>query len=554
METLAAPVSALIELRAADALLRLLRDKLLLSAQILEQAKAACQESVRSRPGQMGRWLFGRAPIDRGRRRQFTMTSALLERQLEQLGTVQHLLLTRPSPLSASVLVRRAAEAAGYESTRSEEADDVESRAAEGPQASLSDLAREELWAEQAQAWTRRARRLVSQTVAEVARSVSVGPDEKTTSDVLGQVAAWAEDGSSEGWLGALELVEGLPQAQRAQRHLLPGYAYFYSRVRAVPSSVAALALSAAVHSLLKPRWPELASAGQTFAGVLRGIYARRFYAPLRDIALDLLNRRPRLTDAAALHDSEKSLATMLAEFLQDSKFSSGSQGEREAALAAVSRAYEQEIKRGALRNIVQGKIIRLILIQVQLLKTELLKAMGALDDLVDANRLNVQLLASVPALLLLAAGSRGSFALLHVLRTRGLRSMRQVHLEMGDVLRRLERCLILAGAPRPQAGQRVLSEDAQDASGVEGDGVGSWGARKEQVLQGAELGEFTLHLHSFLLLLDFSSPAYPTESTDAVHREVQDLLHQGQISVPQQRALLSALMQRHDALAKFLR
>ena len=28
---------------------------------------------------------------------------------------------------------------------------------------------------------------------------------------------------------------------------------------------------------------------------------------------------------------------------------------------------------------------------QVQLLKTELLRAMGAIDDLVDANRLNVQ-------------------------------------------------------------------------------------------------------------------------------------------------------------------
>ena len=45
------------------------------------------------------------------------------------------------------------------------------------------------------------------------------------------------------------------------------------------------------------------------------------------------------------------------------------------------------------------------MLIQVQLLKTEGLRAMGAIDDLVDANRLNVQLLASVPAVVLVLGG-----------------------------------------------------------------------------------------------------------------------------------------------------
>ena len=60
-------------------------------------------------------------------------------------------------------------------------------------------------------------------------------------------------------------------------------------------------------------------------------------------------------------------------------------------------------------------------------LRRELLRAMGAIDDLVDANRLNVQLLASVPAVLLFAASSRASLNLLTAWRTRGLRSLRQV-------------------------------------------------------------------------------------------------------------------------------
>ena len=41
-----------------------------------------------------------------------------------------------------------------------------------------------------------------------------------------------------------------------------------------------------------------------------RGILERRFYTPLKDIALDLLNRGPRLTDDTALDDSQASRAT----------------------------------------------------------------------------------------------------------------------------------------------------------------------------------------------------------------------------------------------------
>jgi len=82
---------------------------------------------------------------------------------------------------------------------------------------------------------------------------------------------------------------------------------------------------------------------------------------------------------------------------------------------------------------------------------------MGAIDSLVDSNRLNMQLLASVPALLLLTGGSRLIGALVHRLSTRGLRSMRAVHSEMGGLLTRLERCLTLAGSPRPQPPSSAL-------------------------------------------------------------------------------------------------
>jgi len=42
--------------------------------------------------------------------------------------------------------------------------------------------------------------------------------------------------------------------------------------------------------------------------------------------------------------------------------------------------------------------------------------------------------------------------------------------------------------------------------------GGGTYGARR--VLCGAELGEFALQLHSYLLLLDYSKGAYPTKAS----------------------------------------
>ena len=97
----------------------------------------------------------------------------------------------------------------------------------------------------------------------------------------------------------------------------------------------------------------------------------------MRRIVLDFLHRRPRLTDASALEDAQTSLACMLDEFVSDAQAKRRTERlgagagevvkERAAALAAVSRAYEAEIRRGAVRNIVQGKLVRLILIQVHL-------------------------------------------------------------------------------------------------------------------------------------------------------------------------------------------
>jgi hypothetical protein len=58
------------------------------------------------------------------------------------------------------------------------------------------------------------------------------------------------------------------------------------------------------------------------------------------------------------------------------------------------------------MQSIVSGKIARLILIQLQFVKKELLTGMRAVDDLFSANHVNLQLLAITPAVLAYIAGT----------------------------------------------------------------------------------------------------------------------------------------------------
>ena len=138
----------------------------------------------------------------------------------------------------------------------------------------------------------------------------------------------------------------------------------------------------------------------------------------MKDIVLDLLNRRPRLVDPFSLLNEQTSLDNML----KDLGVGDGTSKTRVAALASASRMYEREVSRGAVRGLISGKVAQLMLIQIQQLKADLLSAMDQIDLLVDANRLNVQLIASIPAFLIIFVGTRALVLFISNLRMKDFR------------------------------------------------------------------------------------------------------------------------------------
>lgn len=67
--------------------------------------------------------------------------------------------------------------------------------------------------------------------------------------------------------------------------------------------------------------------------------------------------------------------------------------------MSPISQEYERELRR-PIQNIVSGRIARVVLIQLQFVKKELLVAMQAIDELFNANQVNLQIMAITPAVL----------------------------------------------------------------------------------------------------------------------------------------------------------
>ena len=569
----------LVEVRTLDAILRVARDRLISSSNRLRRARANWDWNLREYAGGPIRrtlsrtfrtalkWL-GRGTLEDDRRF-LAMAEAAYKKEISRLGAVQGLLLSRPVEMKSDALLGALVEGGDI------------SKGTYGGGVVNSEGAKEMLlqgkdetgsWSKEARQWSSNARALIRNIIAET--FVTVASDKKATShlsieEALGAVGDWSNgrrDADAETWHAVLVLVEGLAQPRRVGEHR--------ARIRAadvlkgikkldlggVPSSMFLLWLAHVVHDNVAPHWKVITEFCQKAMLAVWGVVDMRFWRPIRDITLDLLNRRPHLLDPYALTIEEASLDHML----RDLGVGDGTPEGRAAAVAAAARMYEDELKAGALKGLVRGRVVRLMLIQIQQLKAGLLKAMGSIDDLVDKNRLNVQLLASIPAFILVTYGSKFLFSFIVGLRMKKVSvvPIKNLQGEMTDCLRRIERCLLLSG----REGDAVGTSDEDD---LPSDNVEVGKTTKEMVedleisdtpsskskipqLSTDELGEFVLLCHSYLLLLDYATPPITYRTFDSVHRNMQELLlPHGQLNVGRQLKLLGLIKAKNADLLK---
>lgn len=557
--------SKLIEMRTLDALLRTLRDRHLIVASRLRRARDYWKWHVNLSGGWFGLFMQDiRQKINsalpwlhivdlRERTRDFEKVTASWERELVCLGKVEQLLLERPEEMEVGSLL----------SVTNEADDDVvetswlTSLLNRGPNknsngqtehkskptlAASTELIlqpKSRMWIRETEDWCTKARRTVSDSLDEVMNAKNIDDTERVEARQF--LNDWASyDATTEGassWLTALSIVEysGSPRRPGEQGYFQ--LSTITSRLKrydflGIPSSALILLAANIFHDrVVVPHKQEMVDFAKAVFEAIWGVIEFRFYIPLKDILLDLLNRRPRMVDQFALTNEQTSLDNML----RDLGVGDGTKANRAIALAAASRMYEQEVAGGAIRGIVRGKVAQLMLIQIQQLKADLLQAMDTIDSLVDANRLNVQLVAGIPALLIVIYGTRAAYLFWSNIRMKNFRLPHDVHSEMSDYLKKAEECLVLSNYQ--------LTKDGQEQTE----------ARTKACLTPKEMGQLLLLMHSYLNMLDYMSPPFPNKQCNSIHESIQNLLLQGQMSTSRQLDLLKVIQSKNEELKKFI-
>jgi nuclear-control-of-ATPase protein 2 len=583
--------SKLIEIRALDALLRTLRDRHLIVSARLRRTCDYWKWHVNLSGGRLGRILgMIQSPAQklfpswvgfdfRDQNQQvYEIVTATYERELEWLGRVERLLLERPAEMEVGELLSVVPDTSQQRSVpfwksfvndKEEKDDDGENLMLES---SLSKTvqylsqSKNRMWLKQTEEWSKEVRAIIKDSLDETVRSsftpvsdsggvvvegvgnagmMQTDPSELYAESKLLKLWASYDDNTSDAysWLTVLTLVDCAASVKRSgeRRHFqLSSIATLvrqYDFLR-IPSSALLIAAANSLHdNIIAPHKQEILDFIKSIFVAIWGIIEFRFYTPMKDIVLDLLNRRPRMVDPFALLNEQTSLDNML----RDLGVGDGTMATRATALAAASRIYEQEVSGGAIRGIIKGRVPQLMLIQIQQLKADLLQAMDQIDNLVDANRLNVQLVASIPALLIIIFGTRALFLFWSNIRMKDFRLPRTVHAEMSDYLKRVEECLVLSNCQHDASASTTIFDETEVLRNT----------KAETCLRPKEMGQLLLLLHSYLNLLDYMSPPFPGKTCDSIHQSVQNLLMQGQMSTSRQLGLLKVIQSKHDDLVK---
>ena len=188
---------------------------------------------------------------------------------------------------------------------------------------------------------------------------------------------------------------------------------------------------------LIRWAWRQFGAASQEFINI-------HIVAPTRAIVDHVFFlHRQRVADAEALADASRSLEVMLSDWLRE-RYPHMAEDEVTAAakmhdMARISAKYEKALAY-SVTNIVTGDLVRMILIQVQFIKRELLVAMAALESATEANDFNFRAMATVPAILLAVGLWHASERLSNLVR--GRPSKAALGSAMQALLRELERLL----------------------------------------------------------------------------------------------------------------
>lgn len=566
----------LLQVRAVDALLRIARDRLLKVSFRLQRTcdhYAHHLQAKKSYPKFIQEFFKASIASDQER---LSEATAACQAELERLGEITQILTERPGDMSQDYLIQALKET--DELKQAQKVDqhqhsspwnrlsriklpdiqqykvrwNVEGRGrlslrkmdsqghigTETVQRTLQSDSSNAVWLRHADQWTRQARSMLGRIIQQV-HDDSVG-DKFSDEETIEQVRTeWCKGGQNaqDLWLKALRVVDSIPKGRRIGEgkvlRLQDAALVHWTRqldLYGIPSTILAIYIANIVHNRLTPYWPAFKKESLAAYATIIGIAQERFWFPVKSILDDLMNKTPTMMSAFGLDIEESSLDHML----RDLGYGDGSPEMRREGLKFASQQYEDALQNHLIGNLVRGKLVRLMLIQVQQLKVGVLSALETIDVLMKGNRIYFSVLAGIPAVVLATYGTKFLLHFMYNIRSRDLRPVKTVHAEMKELLLHTEELLLLAGQSRGADGTSTL------------------------VLKPSELGRLLLTVHRYLILMDYSSPPFPTGQCDLIHENLRKMFGTdgilGRALEDRQRNLWIQLVQKkHQELLKYI-
>ena len=593
---------ATLQVRALDALVRVARDRLIQTAVRIQRQQQYWQRKVEL--SQRQRW-FLRSKSDEATQRQLSIATAAYRAEVDRLGRIATVLLQRPDDLDESFLLEalhvvetKTTNTTAYDKGRwnfqswTEQLNrlywqplkkghwrqlvarhsrwniqswterlnrlywqplkkgqwrQLVARHTTNNSTDISpDRARQVLvaahdvnavWLTQARAWTMEARSVLCDIVRETL------PSDSTESwDTLEQ--AWCVNEYSKQtpiallWSQMVHHVDALASRRRVGERSVVHVRDVFDWARrnldplGIPSTLLAVGAAHYVHTLVVPHWPTMKRDVIQFTRKALEITEERVWVPLKGIYNDIMNKNPGMMSAFGIDIEEASLDHML----RDLGCSDGTPATRREGLQKASELYEGQLKSGLVMNLARGGLIRSLLIQVQQLKVGLLSALDTIDVLLKGNRIHFQVLAAIPAVVMTYYGTQFFVRSLYNIRARDLRPITTVHAEMGQLLQEMERLIVLADPVE------ILSDTTS----------------RVPVIRAGDLGELLLYIHRYLLLLDYTTPPFPSWHGNHIQQSLHALLGTDgtlmrQLGTDRHLAWLHLIQKKHQELLKHL-
>lgn len=614
------------EVRILDALLRVCRDRLLKTTYRLARTREHWERKVEHIPKR--RLLFGwKRKSAEGDRLRLSYAKAAYQAEIQRLGAVAAILLERPDDMGESYLLEALKQSENARALEREEQTAHQASLRRSRLTALTNVTKWQLpkledisrysirwraegvgslqirrldgdtqvhgesalhvltqdisrdsWMNDARAWSTQARRVLCNVVRESLQgSVATGNLDEVDFAVLEQ--QWCTQKYHPNvdvplqWIKILRYVDNMPSWRRVGEGKVvrlkdAALVHWTKRLDllGIPSTMAWIAASQYVHEKIRPYFPTLKRDMMHVFDKTVEILQTRVWVPVKGIYDDIMNKNQGIFSAFGLEVEQTSLDHML----RDMGLGDGTVASRQEALKRAAEKYEETLKSGVIISALQGKLVRLLLVQVQQLKVGLLTALDTIDVLLKGNRIHFQILAAIPAVVMATYGTRLFLRALYNIRSRDLRPVTAVHAEMGEYLNQMERMMLLSSQEGDGMDQRDRTKAEPSKPGNArnrtrtGTPTTTSGANPRRPednptsLSTGELGEFVLHMHRYLILLDFSSPPFPNWACDQIQEALQMFLGTGGtlargMGPSRHVAWLNLVQKKHEELLKHM-